>query len=318
MSSSSPQVKRMMKIGANDFCFTEPSHTHPFLMTVEEEGNIDVDDRLLCLHFNIEHGPLVLVEREEFDEDMVLMRTVYQRPRYSDVEVFYQVTPGYYKVQWVGGSEIPSASLNIVGSRAASNLWRSHTTQSKGKLPTVPESPKVDIGKVEVLCLSSDSDSPCDEGSDAEGLPSSVTAKPFASSSCDRDYHFDDDCSPLPNKSILSEVVKATYLGDPLKCGGSSQATASRSGSTDVLKTRDSGSLAFHGSPSVGDKSKILSPMTPETPLNHSLSLGALHSQSCWDYILCNSLRMVLRRAPQKASCCCYFEWVVISRAGVY
>ena len=109
----------MMRIGANDVCFTKPSHTHPFLMMVEEEGFIDVDDRLLCLHFNIQHGPLVLVEREEYDEDMVLMQIVYQRPRYSDVGVFYWVTPGYYKVQWVGGSKTPSTSLNIVGSSAA-------------------------------------------------------------------------------------------------------------------------------------------------------------------------------------------------------
>ena len=94
-------------------------------------------------------------------------------------------------------------------------------------MPIVPESPKVDIGKVEVLCLSSDSDSLCDEGSDAKGLPSGVTTKPFASSSCDRDYHSDDDCSPLLNKSILNEVVTVIRLGDPSKCGGSSQASAS-------------------------------------------------------------------------------------------
>ena len=95
-------------------------------------------------------------------------------------------------------------------------------------MPTVLKSPKVDIGKVEVLCLSSDSDSSGDDGSDVEGLPSSVTAKPFASSSCDRDYHSDDDCSLLLNKRlILNEVVSATRLGDPSKCGGSSQASAS-------------------------------------------------------------------------------------------
>ena len=88
----------MMRIDANNVFFIEPSHTHPFLMTVEEEGFIDVDDRLLCLYFNIQYSPLVLVEREEFDEDMVLMQTVYQRPRYSDVGIFYWVTLGYYKV----------------------------------------------------------------------------------------------------------------------------------------------------------------------------------------------------------------------------
>ena len=55
----------------------------------------------------------MLVEREEFDEDMVLTRTVYQRPQYFDVGVFYQVTLGYYKVQWVGGSETPATSLSL-------------------------------------------------------------------------------------------------------------------------------------------------------------------------------------------------------------
>ena len=52
------------------------------MMAIEEEIYVDVDDHLLCLHFNIEHDLLVLVEREEYDEDMVLMRTVYQKPRY--------------------------------------------------------------------------------------------------------------------------------------------------------------------------------------------------------------------------------------------
>ena len=192
------------------------------------------------------------------------------------------MTPGYYKVQWVGGSKTPSTSLNIVGSSAASAHWRSHTAQSKERLPTVPKSPKVDIGKVEVLCLSSDSDSLSDDGLDAEGLPCGVTPKPFASSSCNRDYHSDDDCYPIPNKSILNEVDRATRLGDPSKCGGSSQALASRSGSTDALKTRDSGSLGFHCSPSVGEKSKILSPMTLETPLKDfgSLSVSRSTAQS--------------------------------------
>ena len=39
--------------GADEVCFTEPSHLVPFLMTVDEEGFLDVDDQLLCLHFNI-------------------------------------------------------------------------------------------------------------------------------------------------------------------------------------------------------------------------------------------------------------------------
>ena len=98
----------MNGIGADEVCFTKPSQSVPFLMIVDEKGFLDIDDRLLCLHFNIQHGPLVLVEREEYDDDMVLKRILYQRPRYSDDGVFYRITPGFYKVQWVGKSVTPS------------------------------------------------------------------------------------------------------------------------------------------------------------------------------------------------------------------
>ena len=173
-------------------------------------------------------------------------------------------------------------ALNIVDSRAVSNLWQSSSLQSKGKLPTVPECLKDDIAKVEVHCLSSDSDSPCEDGLYAEGLPSGPTAKPFASTNCNWNYHSDDDCFPLVNKSILNEVVKATHFEDPMKYGGSSRATDSRPGSAVVLKTNDSGSLAFHGSLSVGHKSKLLSPMIPETPVKDfgSLSISGSTPQS--------------------------------------
>ena len=87
----------MSGIGTDEVCFTEPSHSVPFVMTIDKEGFLDVDDRLLCLHFQIQHGPLVLVEREEYDDDMVLMQTSYQRPRYSDDGVFYRVTPDFIK-----------------------------------------------------------------------------------------------------------------------------------------------------------------------------------------------------------------------------
>ena len=96
-----------MKIGPNKVCFTNSSHTVPFMMTVDEGGFLGIDDYLLCLHFDIQHGPLVLVVREEYDEDMVFIRTVYQRPRFSDIGVFYRIIPGFYKVQWVGESVTP-------------------------------------------------------------------------------------------------------------------------------------------------------------------------------------------------------------------
>ena len=68
-------------------------------MTVEREGYLDVDEQLLCLHFGIEVLPLLLVEQEEYDKDMVLMRTIYQRPCYLAEDCYYRVFPGYYKVQ---------------------------------------------------------------------------------------------------------------------------------------------------------------------------------------------------------------------------
>ena len=67
----------MEQIGESKVSFSKPSHTAPFIMIVEREGYLDVDERLLCLHFGIEVLPLLLVEQEEYDEDMVLMRTIY-------------------------------------------------------------------------------------------------------------------------------------------------------------------------------------------------------------------------------------------------
>ena len=72
----------MERIGKCEVSFSEPSHTTPFIMRVDSEGYLDMDERLLCLHFGIEVLPLLLIEREEYDEDMVLMRTIYQRPCY--------------------------------------------------------------------------------------------------------------------------------------------------------------------------------------------------------------------------------------------
>ena len=66
-----------MALREDEVSFREPSQEVQFIMTVEKEGYIDVDEGLLCLCFNFKDGNLMLVEREEFDEDMVLMRTIY-------------------------------------------------------------------------------------------------------------------------------------------------------------------------------------------------------------------------------------------------
>ena len=65
-----------MAQSVDEVWFRESSNFAPFVITVDNESFFDVEKRLLCLHFDIEAGPLVIVEREEFDKDMDLMRTI--------------------------------------------------------------------------------------------------------------------------------------------------------------------------------------------------------------------------------------------------
>ena len=95
-----------MALREGEVSFREPSQEVPFIMTVGREGYIDVDERLLYLRFNFKNGNLMLVEREEFDEDMVLMQTIYQKLCTSSGVWRYRVTSGHYVVQWLG-SQVP-------------------------------------------------------------------------------------------------------------------------------------------------------------------------------------------------------------------
>ena len=65
-----------MGLGEGEVWFSKPSHPALFVMFVGPDGYLDVEERLLCRHFETELDPSVVVEREEFDEDMVLMRTI--------------------------------------------------------------------------------------------------------------------------------------------------------------------------------------------------------------------------------------------------
>ena len=84
----------MFTVGKEEVIILEPSYKTPFILMVDKkEGFLDVDEKLLCLHFNVQHMPLPLVEKEEYDEDMVLMRTIYQRPCFSSSGTYYRVIP---------------------------------------------------------------------------------------------------------------------------------------------------------------------------------------------------------------------------------
>ena len=52
-----------MGLGEEEVWFSEPSHAAPFVMFVDPIGHLDVEERLLCLHFEIEPGSFVIVER---------------------------------------------------------------------------------------------------------------------------------------------------------------------------------------------------------------------------------------------------------------
>ena len=111
-------------------------------MFVDDIGFLDVEERLLYLHFDIEPGPLVIVEREEYDDDMVLMQTILQRPHSCIPRWSYRVTPGYHKVlslaSLVSGSE---QSTPISQSVSSFNVLISEKRVSR--LSTFVESPEI-------------------------------------------------------------------------------------------------------------------------------------------------------------------------------
>ena len=77
--------------------------------------------------------------------------------------MFYRVTPGFYKVQWVGESITLDTESQNRSPRSSLIIQQSSSFQSTKRLPTVfegdeDEDEKVETSQIEVLCLSSDSD----------------------------------------------------------------------------------------------------------------------------------------------------------------
>ena len=167
-----------MGLDAGDVRFTKPFHSAPFIMFVDDMGFLDVEERLLCLHFNIEPRPLVIVEREEYDDDdMVLMRTILQRPHTCIPRWSYQVRPGYYKVlslpSCLSGSEESTPTPQSVSSFNVSK-----SEKGVSWLPTIVESPEI-----KVHCLSSNSESNCEANSDSEDVVVVGSVDDFSSAS---------------------------------------------------------------------------------------------------------------------------------------
>ena len=140
--------------------FSEPSHPAPFVMFVGPDRYLDVEERLLCRHFETELGLSVVVEREEFDEDMILMRTILQRPHSCIPRWSYRVFPRYYKVLSLA-SPVSASQQSLRTLESVSTFSRLSSGVKKSVLPTIPESPDV-----KVHYLSSDSESEGDDLSD--------------------------------------------------------------------------------------------------------------------------------------------------------
>ena len=133
-----------MGLGEGKVWFLESSHAAPFMMFLDPIGHLDVEERLLCLYFEIEHGPLVIVEREEFDEDMVLMRTILQRPHTCIPRWLYRVFPRYYKVLSLA-SPVSTSQQSSPTPQSLSSISRLSSGIKVPVLPTIVESLEVKV-----------------------------------------------------------------------------------------------------------------------------------------------------------------------------
>jgi hypothetical protein len=115
----------------------------PFVLHVNDRGHATVPERLLCLRFHLQPQSL-LVEREEFDCDGNLLRTVYQSPVVTDSGSFYKVFPGSYTI--IGGIRSVEISQDSSLSPATvSSFQRRSCSRLKPTLPSVTESPEFNV-----------------------------------------------------------------------------------------------------------------------------------------------------------------------------
>ena len=193
-----------MGLDEDEVWFIEPSHSALFVMFVKDIGFLDVEERLLCLHFDIEPGWLVIVEREEYDNDMVLMRTILQRPHFCIPRWSYQVTPRYYKVLSLA-SPISGSKQFTPTPQLISSFNVSKSEKKVSRLPIIVESPEI-----KVRCLSSDLESGSEKHSDSEDVVVVAKVDDFTSGSVGaQDFDCQYPCC-LENIDVRSDgIVKS-------------------------------------------------------------------------------------------------------------
>ena len=169
---------------------------------VNNDGYLDVKERLLCLHFDIEPGPLVIIERMEYDEDMELMQTILQRHPTCISRWLYRVTPRYYKVISLS-NPLPGFQQSTHTPQLGSSLNRPNSFQSKPRLRTI-----VEIPEIKVHCLSFDFESRnevvFDDRNEIDGVKIEATACDNLSLGSGDAKRFD---SRYPNQLLKYKVI---------------------------------------------------------------------------------------------------------------
>ena len=77
--------------------FRAASDSRPFIIHIEEEEFVAIDEDVLCTRFRFFESTL-LVEREELDENESIVKTVYVRPISTDRGLQFRVGTGSYTV----------------------------------------------------------------------------------------------------------------------------------------------------------------------------------------------------------------------------
>jgi hypothetical protein len=111
-----------------------------FVFHADEDGFAVVDERLLWLRFHLQETSL-LVEKEEFDLNGDLIRTVYQKPTMTESGTYYRVTAGSYHI--IGGvASFNMSQASTLTPRTTASFDRPLNGRMRPALPSVKESPE--------------------------------------------------------------------------------------------------------------------------------------------------------------------------------
>ena len=86
-----------MEVFSGIASFRTAADPRSFIIHVGDEEYVTIDETILCTRFRLVESTL-LVEREEFDDNGVFLRTVYIRPISTDNGWQYRVGSGSYTV----------------------------------------------------------------------------------------------------------------------------------------------------------------------------------------------------------------------------